>query len=88
MPHSFGAALDDENYVVMQFTNLKDKNGKEIFEGDIVEDFQGEFFSVEYHPAAFTFNQGGVGFAATRINIDKGGFEVIGNIYETPELLK
>lgn len=35
-PRSFGDALTDANLIVEQFTGLYDKNGKEIYEGDIV----------------------------------------------------
>lgn len=82
-----------------QCAELKDKNGKEIYEGDIVQQRlpnwikgEGEFVNTE----EVIFDEGE--FCGRRpdgyishINIKfyiKVGFEVIGNIYENPELLK
>ena len=70
---------------LMQYTGLKDKNGNEIYEGDVIRhEFEGEYGpyehrdTVEYHEGAFY------------PICEKPGneFEVIGNIYENPELLK
>jgi len=76
------------NCILMQYTGLKDKNGKEIYEGDIVrhKDAPLEICTVIWD---------GGGFYA-RSNIEdmfysltnKVLIEVIGNIYENPELLK
>ena len=48
----FGEVLKDDNYIVMQCTGLKDKNGKLIYEGDIVkitkEDWQKDLYSLIY----------------------------------------
>lgn len=85
-----GTKRIDENLqrhsVYMQYTGLKDKNGKEIFEGDIVlyTDFGGDknHLVVEWseNDGAFLF-----GWVRTDYAISKG--EVVGNIYENPELL-
>ena len=65
---------------LMQYTNLKDRTGREIFEGDILRASQGQprIRMVEWQ------NKGKInGF-----NVAKGvWYEVIGNIYENPELL-
>ena len=80
---------------VGQYTGLTDKNGKKIFEGDIVKDEQAQMLGkVVYATAADGFD-GMAGFMVD--DIDDGlqnynGFwhlvEVIGNIHDNPELLE
>lgn len=75
---------------VMQYTGLKDRNGKEIYEGDIVEGRLHGRCVVEYRSASFGIVGGQPhGF---RNNESLGYYpfnlEVIGNIWENPELLE
>ena len=82
----FDGYADGEEPVVMQFTGLTDKNGKEIYEGDILKHETGGLSSIEYEAPHFILRhhpEGGSDFPAP-----KNFFEVIGNIYENPELLK
>ena len=72
------------NPTVMQYTGLKDKNGREIYEGDILQSKSGIVGPVVWDDLSACF--GWMHPELIAIDMDEG--EVIGNIYENPELLK
>jgi hypothetical protein len=83
-------AAKDSNLEVMQFTGLNDKNGEPIFEGDILKK-GGKIYFVVYKMASFELRKESdpINCASGRRNYcDWLLMEVIGNIYESPELLK
>lgn len=75
-------------FVFEQCTCLRDKNGKLIYEGDIVklQLSYDENLSVEYSKGSFDL-VGDCGFRAL-LRIYKNDCEVVGNIHENPELLE
>ncbi|RNC62796.1 MAG: hypothetical protein AWM53_02015 [Candidatus Dichloromethanomonas elyunquensis] len=80
---------DTEDVEIMQYTGLKDKNGKEIYEGDIFRDSLGYMAVVEWDNdngrfLGFTFgNERKIIYVGKEPKV-----EVIGNIHENPALLK
>ena len=78
------------DYPLMQFTGLTDKNGKEIYEGDICK-IPSQWFhnTPEDHVYEIEFYNGSFGkFNDGDWTVEPEDHEVIGNIYENPELLK
>ena len=77
--------IQQESYILMQYTGLKDKNGREIYEGDIVTKAH---YVVKWECAGFTpFSIPGLGGYEWE-NLIAADCEVFGNIYDNPELVK
>ncbi len=84
---------------IMQYTGLKDKNGKEIYEGDIVNEGNGDGVNpeIKFIDGAFRLvseDTATVSIWGTEYDILAEAcclgniLEIIGNIYENPELVK
>ena len=91
VPLKFEDERNGEDVILMQSTGLKDKNGKEIFEGDIVKMAKDIYSEPTYYEVVR--HRGG----AYRLESKQHGCElwlrhtdceVVGNIYENPELLE
>lgn len=85
--------FETDKPVYMQYTDLKDKNGREIYEGDIVK-ANLRFFDIVDQKCRVIFHNGSFGLQyGYSLDYFKplapwDDIEVIGNIYENPELLK
>jgi uncharacterized phage protein (TIGR01671 family) len=79
-----GGYLNQENAEIMQYTGLKDKNGKEIYEGDICRVEYVGCREIKFEKGGFYF---GEGTPMSNFSSWSEKIEIIGNIYENPELI-
>lgn len=81
-----------DNFILMQSTGFKDKNGVEIFDGDVVKYILPHQLLISVfkinraRSGVWRMDNAIYGRELWEANLEK--FEVIGNIYENPELLK
>lgn len=87
------ATSEQRRYVIQQYTGLKDKNGKEIYDGDLIryknggiEEIDEVFFDKEYGTFEIAFNRNKsnsatLGFWIADLD-EESSYEIIGNIYD------
>lgn len=81
--------MNNERFILMQFTGLKDKTGKEIYEGDILESRGLPYHDVIFRKGCFYLRNDtkDVEWSKSFDAVFFPHYKIIGNVYENPELL-
>lgn len=88
--------FDTEDMILMQYIGLKDENGKEVYEGDILEKIYTDYNDKELFREKYLVQNNICGWELRNLKKPKShrsfqllkGCKIIGNIYKNPELLE
>ena len=84
-----GGDIQIKKDTLCQYTGLKDKNGQKIFEGDILERF-GYKVEIFFKDGSFCYTKDNeiISVNDTEFPLEEDECEIIGNVFDNPELLK
>lgn len=83
-----GESEEQDRFIIQQYTGLKDMNGKEIYEGDILQGIESEWWDREHDKTVVVVDD--IACLPTQWgdwSIEIEDYTIIGNIYENPDLL-
>jgi len=79
-----GSLTEKQDCVAVYYTGIKDKHGREIYEGDIMRGIMSDFNCYRVFSVRFDVEEGGYRWCQWSLD----SLEVIGNIFENPEALE
>lgn len=87
--NNFQDVIDEDRFELMQFTGLHDKNGVEIYEGDILlNTTYGDLWVVEFYDGSWIIENKNKNIKDVENLYDIEGLLVYSNIYDNPDLVK